>query len=116
MWRTLRKIERITEREEFDELIRKGKRINREAFSIHFLRKRKEWPRAGFLVPKRIGKASTRNRVRRLLKESYRLNKGSMNRGFDILIWAKPKIASFSFREIERSLLEAGEELGRLSS
>lgn len=116
MWRTLRKFERITEREEFDALIRKGKRINKGGFSIHFLRIRKEWPRAGFLVPKRIGKAAIRNRVKRVLKESYRLNKGSINRGFDILIWAKPKIASFSFREIERSLLEAGEEIGRLSS
>ena len=92
-------------------MIKKGRKLVKEAFLVYFLRKKRESSRIGFLVGKRIGGAVVRNRTKRLLKESYRLNKDAIGREFDLLIRARPTVRYLSFRDIERSLLEVGEEL-----
>lgn len=107
----LKKSERITRKDEFDELIQKGRKLVKDAFLVHFLRKKRESSRVGFLVGKRIGGAAVRNRTKRLLKEIYRLNKDAIGREFDLLIRARRTVRYLSFRDIERSLLEVGEEL-----
>ena len=56
--------------------------------------------RLGLSVSKKIGKAVVRNRVRRLVRESFRLIEGEMKKGYDIIFIARQPSAAAGFREI----------------
>ena len=64
--------------------------------------------RLGITVSKKVGKAVIRNRVRRLVKEIYRLNAHRVTNGFDIVVVARPAAGSLpregSFCRLEKAL------------
>jgi ribonuclease P protein component len=46
--------------------------------------------RLGLSVSRRVGTAPTRNRIKRLLRESFRLNRSQMASGYDLIIVVRP--------------------------
>jgi len=61
------------------------------------------WSRYGYAVPKRVGKAVTRNRVRRRLREILRLL--PVFEGYDVVISVRPEAARASFDELKAELI-----------
>jgi len=59
--------------------------------------------RYGLSVSKRVGKAVTRNRVKRLLREVLRLT--PLEPGWDIVFIARPRSASANYAELEKSVV-----------
>lgn len=58
-------------------------------------------PRLGISVPKRVGAAAVRNRVRRRLREIFRRNRGSLGvRGLRIVVNARPSSAQAPFADL----------------
>lgn len=47
-------------------------------------------PRLGLSVPKRVGIAAKRNRIKRLLRESFRLFQHDLPRGYDVMVTVRP--------------------------
>ncbi|AZR74935.1 ribonuclease P protein component [Anoxybacter fermentans] len=70
--------------------------------------------RVGFSVSKKIGKAVKRNRVKRLLKEAYRLNKHRLMEGIDLIIIPRKRILGANFREIEKGMIKLFSKAGIL--
>jgi len=60
--------------------------------------------RLGLTVGTKIGKAVVRNRVRRRIREAYRLREASLKTGYDIVIVARTRAAQSSYQEIDRAL------------
>lgn len=60
--------------------------------------------RLGLTVGTKVGKAVVRNRVRRRLRESYRLRESGLKTGFDLVVVARAAAAQTRFGELDRHL------------
>ncbi|MBI4051559.1 MAG: ribonuclease P protein component [Elusimicrobia bacterium] len=61
--------------------------------------------RLGIMVSRRLGNAVLRNRLKRLVREVFRLNKASLNKGVDLVVYPKPGCAWKNFKQAEQTLL-----------
>ena len=68
--------------------------------------------RLGLTVSTKIGKAVQRNRIRRRLKEIYRLNEDKFLTGYDIVIVARSKSRMALYSELEADILSLSRRLG----
>ena len=68
--------------------------------------------RVGITVSKKLGKAVVRNRVRRRIREAYRLNEERFLPGWDIVIVARSRAVDVSFQKLTQSLLSLSEQAG----
>ena len=67
--------------------------------------------RVGVTVSVKLGCAVRRNRVRRRLREIYRLNEEKFLPGYDIVVVARGRAVRASFRDMEREYLRLAERL-----
>jgi ribonuclease P protein component len=82
----LRPTERIQTSFEFREVFDRGSCFRTPVLRIHYQRTRRELSRVGLVVTRRIGNAVQRNRVKRLLREVYRQNKGRLPGSTDVVL------------------------------
>ena len=61
--------------------------------------------RLGISVSKKVGNSVVRHRVKRLIKESYRLNEEMFNSGLDIVVIARDNAKVACFSEMQSALL-----------
>lgn len=61
--------------------------------------------RLGVSVSKKVGNSVIRHRIKRLVKESYRLHEKMFNSGLDIVVIARSGAADLGFSEVESALL-----------
>lgn len=102
--KTLRRAERIRRKKELDRAIREGKRIKTGAFLVFVAPNDCGWPRIAALATRKVGRASQRNRARRLIREFFRLNKCRLMPSFDYVIVAQKGAEELRLREVEEQL------------
>ena len=61
--------------------------------------------RAGLVVSKKVGKAPTRNLIKRRLRHILRENKNTFSRR-DLVVMALPEAASLSFEELQKDFFQ----------
>ena len=71
--------------------------------------------RLGISVSKKVGKSVVRSRVKRLISESYRLNKDHFVKGYDFAIIARVSSHDKSYEEMEKALKHVFKKAGMLS-
>jgi ribonuclease P protein component len=98
------KADRILSRSDFIRLSKTGKKIQNRHFIITFLTGRFERTRLGITVSKKVGKAVTRNRIKRYAREYFRRNRHHMTKSWDIQLIAKKEAADLSSKETVASL------------
>ena len=81
---------------------------------VYYRKNKFAYNRLGITVSPKIGCAVVRNRVRRLIKENYRLLQG-LSSGYDIVIVARSSSKDASFEEIGKDLGKAFKECFLLS-
>ena len=70
--------------------------------------------RVGITVSKKLGHAVVRNRVRRRLREVYRLNEHRVTPGWDIVLVARSRCIGADFQSITKAYLALAEKAGLL--
>lgn len=100
---------------EFRRLYSKGKSAASPLLVVYCRRNGRDSNRLGLTVGTKLGKAVQRNRVRRRLREIYRLNEDKLRRGFDIVIVARARSREASFDELRAAYLRSCARLDLLS-
>lgn len=81
---------------------------------LYARKNRTDTNRVGITVSKKLGKAVVRNRIRRRIREAYRLNEQKFLPGWDIVIVARSRAVEVSFRKLTESLLALADRAGIL--
>ena len=98
----------------FRRLYTKGKSSVQPAVVLYCRKNGSRNNRLGLTVGTKVGKAVLRNRVRRRLREAYRLHEEEFRRGWDLVVVARSRAGEASYRELEAQLMRAAAKLGLL--
>ena len=102
-----KKAERLRRRSEFSALFKSGKRIHSEYLTVILSTNTSDVRRLGLVVGKKVRKeAVRRNRMKRLLREFFRLNKHRLPASQDILIVARKDFSFMKYRDLSSKLEE----------
>ena len=104
----------VKENYEFRRIYRKGRSAVSPYFVVYCLKNRAGASRLGVTVSKKLGHAVVRNRVRRRLREIYRLNAGRLKEGYDVIAVARVKAAHSRYAVLERDFLRLSQKLDLL--
>ena len=86
-----------------------------DGYLVLYARKnRTESNRVGITVGKKLGKAYVRNRVRRRIREVYRLNEERFLPGWDIVVVARSRAVDAEFSRLTKSYLTLAKKAGIL--
>jgi len=99
---------------EFRRLYSKGKSAASRCVVVYCRRNGKPENRLGITVSTKLGGAVVRNRIRRRLKEAYRLNELSVRKGHDIVIVARARSRFAKWDELQSSVMFLLNKLGLL--
>ncbi len=103
---SFRKKERITKKSEFQTIIKDGIRYTTKNFVIIIHQNNRDLRRLGISVSKKVGGAVKRNRVKRLVREFFRLNKDQLPESKDFLFVAKPGSIELNYSTLSQEMLE----------
>ncbi|NVL90909.1 MAG: ribonuclease P protein component [Desulfobacterales bacterium] len=101
---SLRKSERLLGPADFGRLSKHGNRIDSDYFIVLYSRNSLGRLRLGITASKRVGRAAIRNRVKRLVREHFRLHKDLLSDGYDVNVIAKGGASDLSSRQISVAL------------
>ena len=98
----------------FRRLYARGKRAVTPCLAIYCRKNGQGYNRLGITVGGKVGKAVWRNKVRRRIREAYRIHEGQILPGWDLVVVARVRAAGVGYQELERSLLLLFRRVGLL--
>lgn len=101
----------VKENYEFRRIYRKGKSAVSPQLVIYCQRNRRGHSRLGVSVSTKLGCAVVRNRVRRRIRDIYRLNKAKMLPGYDLIVVARVRAVETDYQKLDRTYLRLLEQL-----
>ena len=95
----------VKENYEFRRMYAKGKSGVSSCLVVYYRKNRLGHNRLGVTVSTKLGHAVERNRMRRRLREVYRLHEAELLPGYDIVIVARSRAMEADFAELTRAFL-----------
>ena len=98
------KKERITEPQDFRRVMKLGRRRSSRNFVIFVQESKRAFHRLGIVVKKEIGPAAFRNRMKRYIREFFRLHKHKIKGSYDMILMIKKGCSFDRYQEAEKEL------------
>ena len=90
---------------DFQNVYKSGKSYANKYLIVYTLKNGTDTNRLGISVSKKVGNSVVRHRLKRLIKESYRLHEKVFNSGLDIAVIARKGSDACDYASIESALL-----------
>ncbi len=97
--------ESLKKNHQFQFVYKNGKSYANKYLIMYMMENGLEKNRIGISVSKKVGNSVVRHRVKRLIRESYRLHEKIFNSGLDMVIIARPSASAAGYKEAESALL-----------
>jgi len=94
------KKERVRKRKSYLNSYQRGTRVHSNNFTVILSPNPSGEKRFGVTVSKKVGNAVKRNRIKRLLKEFFRLNKDGLPDSRDMVVVAKKDVSSLKYQDV----------------
>ncbi|MGA2330741.1 MAG: ribonuclease P protein component [Syntrophales bacterium] len=91
---------RISKRRDYLTVYEQGMRSHSEHFTILVCKNEVGISRLGITVSKKVGSSVERNRIRRLVREFFRLNRSRLSTPQDIVIIARRNITTLAYKDV----------------
>lgn len=95
----------LKKNQDFKRIYNKGRSYANGLLVIYYLANQRDYNRLGLSISKRVGNSVVRNRVKRRIRESYRLNERKIKKGYDIILISKVKANQADSKSIEKALI-----------
>lgn len=96
---------RLLRRSDFRRVYEEGQRRSAPLCVLFFRPNGQPETRLGITTPARLGGAVLRNRVKRRLRELFRLNRSTLPGGWDIVLNPRPAVAEVPLERLRREVL-----------
>lgn len=93
----------LRKNKQFQSVYRFGKSYANHMMVIYVLSTRETQTKVGFAAGKRLGNAVVRNRVKRLLREVYRLNQHRLRSGLHILLVGRKPMVGVKYQVVDKA-------------
>ncbi len=110
----MKKTTSLKENHLFRRAYNKGKTAADGRLALYARHNGQKGNRLGFTVSTKLGHAVVRNRVRRRLREIYRLNEDKLKAGLDMVVVARVRAAFSDYHQLEKSFLKLADKLDLL--
>lgn len=104
---------------EFRTVYRRGKSFSNNLLVLYVYKNNRNrlqegdtYNKVGISVSKKVGKSVVRSRVKRLIKESYRLNSDSLKSGYDFVFVARTALKDRKYRDVESAMINLFKKAG----
>jgi len=94
----------LRKKKDFAAIYNKGKSVGERYVVLFFRKNNLDYNRTAFLASKKVGNSVSRNRARRLMKESYRELEKNLERGYDIIWIARNTIVNLKCADVKKSM------------
>jgi ribonuclease P protein component len=98
------KRERITKPQDFRRVMKLGRRRTSLNFVVFIQKNENTLHRLGIVVKKEIGQAAFRNRMKRYIREFFRLHKHQIRGSYDIILMIRKGCSFNRYQEAEEEL------------
>ena len=106
------KVYRLRNAAEFRKVYEQGSKRISQSFVLFLVRNDLDFSRFGLTLPRKLGKAHERNRIKRRIREILRLSRTTIPAGFDYVVNPRRPAAYRPYTELRAELLNllAGEK------
>lgn len=96
----------------FRRLYRRGNSAVNKYLVLYCRKNGSQENRIGLTVNAKLGHAVARNRLRRQLREIYRLHEGQFQPGWDLVVVARTRAMGAPYQKLEQAYLSLADQLG----
>ena len=104
----------VKENYEFRRIYRRGKSSVSPYLVVYCQKNRQGRSRLGVTVSTKLGHAVVRNRVRRRIREMYRLNLPGMKPGYDLVVVGRSRAVDAPYEKMNGAYIRCLSQLGLL--